>query len=90
MDESRSPSPPLLADANNPSKQSPIPDSDVRALQRFVSGTVPQDELSSVIETVVSNVKVTDIVRCLQGSDAQAFIDLMDEARHHAIASLRD
>lgn len=68
-DENRiSESPPIL-----------ISDSDKRALQRLVSSSISQDELSSLIETVVSNTKAANIVQCLRGSDAQIFIDVIDQ-----------
>ncbi|KAF9643933.1 kinase-like protein [Thelephora ganbajun] len=74
--------PPLLplADTNHPSASLLLLNSDKRALQRLVSRTVSQDELPSLIEMVVSNVKTADIVQCLRGSDAQVFIDVLDEA----------
>ncbi|KAF9780778.1 kinase-like domain-containing protein [Thelephora terrestris] len=50
------------------------------ALRRLVGGAVPQDELPSVIEMVVSNLKAANIVQILQGSDAQTFIDVVDQA----------
>jgi hypothetical protein len=59
----------------------PIFDSRGRALRRLASGTVPQDELPSLIESIVSNVKPTDIVELLPESDAQMFIDVIDEVR---------
>ncbi|KAF9642628.1 kinase-like protein [Thelephora ganbajun] len=65
-------------------------DSDKRALQCLLSRAVSHDELSSLIETIVSNVKAADIVQYLQGSDAQAFIDVIDEACHHTLQSLRN
>ncbi|KAF9643932.1 kinase-like protein [Thelephora ganbajun] len=67
-------------DTNHPSASPLLLDSDKRALQRLVSRVVSHDELPSLIETIVSNVKAADIVQCLQGSDAQAFIDVIDEA----------
>ena len=77
---------PLLpGDTNRPSKQPLISDSDRRALQRLVSRTVSQDELRSTIEMIVSNVKAADIAGCLQGSDARAFIDVIDKVCYHAI-----
>jgi len=77
---------PLLpGDRNRPSKPPSISDSDRRALQRLVSHTVPQDELPSTIGMIVSNVKAADIAGCLQGSDAQTFIDVIDEVCYHAI-----
>ena len=60
-------------------QSSPILDSDRRALQRLVSGAVPQDELASLIEGIVLNVKSAAFVECLRGSDARAFIEVMDK-----------
>lgn len=83
--------PPAVTDSGVPSSQQPggvnhtpepplILTSDRRALQRLVSDNVPQDELPSLIETVVSNVKPIDIAKCLERSDdAQAFIDVTDQ-----------
>ena len=74
-------------DTNHPPEPPLILDSNKRALQRLLSRDVPQHELPSVIETVVSNLKAADIVECLQEDDAQAFIDTIDEAcRHYSIA----
>jgi hypothetical protein len=51
-----------------------------QALQRLVSGSAPRDELSSLIETVVSNVRADAVVdRGLQGIDAQTFVDVLDQ-----------
>ena len=50
------------------------------ALRRLVDDAVPQDELPFLIEMVVSNLKAVNIVRSLQGSDAQTFIDVIDQA----------
>ena len=66
----------------NPISEPPpllISDSGKRALQCLVSRSVPQDELPSLIETVVSSAKAANIVQCLQGSDAQVFIDMVDQ-----------
>ena len=82
-------SPLPLRDANHPSKPPLISDSDRRALKRLVSSTVPNDELLSVIGTIVSNVKAANIVTELEGNDAQTFADIIYEACHHAIPSLR-
>ena len=87
VDESGSPLPPLPGNTNHVSEPLLIPDSNGRALQRLVSRDVPQDELPSVIETIISNVKAADIVGCLQENDAQTFIDVMDEVCHHTIPS---
>ena len=56
----------------------------------MVSRAVPQDELPSVIETIVSNVKAANIVTELTRDEAQAFADIIDEACHHVIPSLRN
>lgn len=57
-------------------------------MQCLTSHTVPQNELLSVIETIVSSVKASsDVVKCFQGSEAQGFIDVMDEACHRQIQS---
>lgn len=64
------------------------------ALQRLVSDTVSQDELPCLIETVVSNVKAAVVIQCLQGRDAQTFIDVIDQVHvtslylHGVISSL--
>ena len=47
-------------------------------LLRLVSGAVPQIEIPSVIETIVTNTKAAAIVETLQGNDAQTFIDVVD------------
>lgn len=76
-------------DIDHPSEPPPVLDSGKLALERLVNRTVPQHELPLVVETIVSNVKAADIVECLQGSDAQTFIDVIDEACHHFIPLLR-
>ena len=72
---------PQPADADHPSELPPIPDSDRRALQHLVSGAVPQDQLASLIESIVTNVKAAAIVGCLRGTDVQKFIEVMDKVR---------
>ena len=84
------PLPPSPENMNHISELLPILDPNKRALQRLVTRTIHQDELPSVIATIVSNVKASDIVECLQESDAQTFVDIMDEACHHTIPSLRN
>ena len=78
------PLPPV--DMDHPTEPSLISTPEKQALQRLVSRSAPQDELPSVIETVVSNVKAVDIVNCLKGDDAQTFIDVIDEVCHHTIS----
>ena len=53
-----------------------------RAWQRLISCAVPQDELPSLIESIFSDKKTADMVDRLQGSDVQAFIDVIDGVRH--------
>ena len=77
----------LSRDTNNSSKPPLVPDSR-QALERLISRAVPPHELISAIAAVVSSIKAADIVDCLQGSGAQTFIDIIDEACHHAILSL--
>ena len=55
-----------------------------RALQSLISGTTPQSERVSLIEAIFSSRKSADMIRRLRGSDAQAFIDIVDEVRHHS------
>ena len=88
MSESGSPLPPLPKDIHHPPELLHALDSDKQALHRLVCRAVPQDEIFSVIETVVSNVKAADIVEYLQENDAQTFIDIIDQARHYAFLSL--
>ena len=89
IDESGPPIPPPPGDTDHLSEPLLILDSNRRDLQRLVSHDVPRDELPSVIKTIASSVKAADIVEYLQESDAQTFIDVMDEACHHAIPSIR-
>ena len=58
-------------------------DSQEQAWQRLITRTVPRDDLPSVIETILSGRKF-DVVDRFREGDAQAFIDIMDEVRHHA------
>jgi len=59
-------------------------DSHEQAVQRLISGAVPHDELSPVIETIFSGRK-THIVDQLRGSDVQTFVDVIDEVRCHTL-----
>ena len=77
--DSDMPFPPIPADTDHSPDPPLILDSDRQALQRLVSGTVPHDELPSLIGSIVTNVKAASIVTCLQGSDAQMFIDVIDQ-----------
>ena len=86
--ESGLPLPLPLGDTNHPSGLPLISNSDRRDLRRLVGNAVPQDELLSVIGTIVSNVKAANIVKELEGNDAQTFADTIDEARHYFTPSL--
>jgi hypothetical protein len=48
----------------------------------LISGAVPQGDRAQLIEAVFSNRKLTDMVRRLRESDAQTFIDVVDEVRY--------
>ena len=50
----------------------------------LISGAVPQGERASLIEATFSGRKVTEMVRCLRGCDAQTFIDVVDEVRYRS------
>ena len=56
-------------------------DSQEQALQRLIARAVPHHELPSLIEMIFSGSE-TDVVDRLKGSDAQAFIDIIDEVYH--------
>ena len=48
----------------------------------LISGAIPQDERTSLIEAIFLCRKVSGMVRRLRGSDAQIFIDVVDEVRY--------
>ncbi|KAF9646793.1 kinase-like protein [Thelephora ganbajun] len=64
---------------NHPTDSFGIIDSNEQALRRLISHTVPHDELPSLIGIIFSG-RNADMIDHLQGSDAQAFIDVIDEA----------
>lgn len=82
VDKGGLPSPLPLGGTNQPSEPGLILNSGKRALRCLVSRAIPQDELPSLIETVVSDAEAADIVKCLQGSDVQTFIDVVAEVRY--------
>lgn len=90
VDECGQPLSLLLGHTSHPSELPLISGSDKRALQQLVSQTIPQDELLSVVETIALNVKAANLVGCLQPSDAQTFIDVIDQAGHHIFSSLKN
>ena len=73
------PSPLSLEDTNRNFGTTLTLDPGSLAPRRLVSCDVPQDELASFIITVVSNMKVIDIVESLEGSGAQTLIDIMEQ-----------
>jgi hypothetical protein len=60
-----------------------LPEPSLVLLLCLISGAVPQDERASLIEVIFSSRNATDMVRLLQGSAVQAFIDVVDEVRYH-------
>ena len=69
----------LASPGPDPTRYPPDPpiaiSSQEQAWQRFITRTVPSDELPSLIETIFSG----------RESDAQVFIDTMDEVHHHTL-----
>ena len=55
-----------------------------RALQSLISGTIPQGERTSLIEKILSSRGAAHMIGYLQESDAQTFIDIVDEVRRHS------
>ena len=80
----------LQGDTNRLSKPPPVLDHDKQALRHLLSSAVSQDELPSVIETIISNAKAANTAGSFRGSDAQTFIDIIDEASYHITPSLRN
>ena len=90
MGENDIPLPLPPRDGNHVSEPRLVLDSDKQAMRHLLSCAVPQDELPSVIETIISSAKSADIAGSLRGSDAQTFIDIIDEASYHITPSLRN
>ena len=74
-------------ETGQPSQPSLALDSDERALLRLISGALPRDEQASIIESIFSSQKATDMVDDLQEKDAQTFIDIIHEVRYHSSIS---
>ena len=62
-------------------------DSGEQALHRLIGGTTSRDEVPSLLEAVSLSAKAIDRIRCLQGREAQAFIDVVDQVRCHTLPS---
>ena len=79
---------PLVSPGPDPTRHPPDPpiviSSREQAWQRFITRTVPSDELPSLIETIFSG-RESDVANLLRESDAQVFIDTMDEVHHHTL-----
>lgn len=72
-------------ETNLPPDASTTPDPHTQVWQRLINRGVPQNELTSLIETTVSGAKTADIIDLLHGLDAQACIDFIDEVLHCAL-----
>ena len=59
------------------------PDPGEQALQCLISGTTTRDEFPSLIQAVSLSAKAIEMIGCLRGSEAQAFIDVINEVRCH-------
>ena len=60
-----------------------------RALQRLIDEIIPRGEQVSLVETIFSSRRATEMVDYLQGKDAQTFIDAVDEVRYPPIPGKR-
>ena len=70
-----------------PPNPSIILDSYDQAWQCMISGAAPRDELASLMKTIFSSEKATDMADRLQGSDVQTCIDVIDLVWHRALPS---
>ena len=61
---------------------SPLAEPSLVLLLCLISGAVPQGERPSLIEAIFLSRDASDVVRCLRGSDAQTFVDVVDEVRY--------
>ena len=76
-------SPPNLNPTRRPPDPSVTIDFQEQAWQQLIARAAPRDKLPSLIETIFSG--KTDVVDRLRESDAQAFIDMMDEVCHYSL-----
>ena len=51
--------------------------------QRLISRSFSQGELPSLLETIFWNKEPVDVIQSLQGGEAQALVDILDEVHHH-------
>jgi len=79
---------PLPSPGPDPARHLPDPSIAVssreQAWQRFITRTVPSDELPSLIETIFSG-RESGVADILRENDAQAFIDAIDEVHSHTL-----
>jgi len=61
-----------------------VPDAGEQALRCLISDTIPKGKLALFIKLIFSSKKATDAVSCLRGSDAQAFVDVVDGVCYHS------
>lgn len=71
---------------NHPPDPTFLIDSYEQAWKRLISRAVPRNELPALIEVIFSGRKTSNIVDRLREGDAQAFVDVVDEVRHHAVS----
>ena len=53
--------------------------------QRLITGSFSHGELPFLLQVVFWNREPTDIIQRLQGGDAQALVDTLNEVRYHAL-----
>ena len=82
------PSPHLdpLGRTNNSPNPSVVIDSHERAWQRLINPAISHYELRSLIGAIFSDGNATEIIDHVRESDAQTFIDVIDEVRHHTFS----
>ena len=64
--------------------------SDDPAWKQLISGTITTDERISLITTIFSDHNQVEMVGELSGSDAQTFVDMIDEVSPHKILRSRN
>ena len=60
-----------------------VPDSGEQALRSLIGGAASRDEVPLLLEAVSLSATAINKIRCLRGSEAQAFIDVVNEVRCH-------
>ena len=79
--------PPSPDETGRPSQPSLTLDPAEQALQRLIDGVLPWDERSSVIESIFSSQRATDMLCGLRERDAQTSVDAIHEVRYHPSTS---